>query len=176
MFFRADLLLASAKHVCYDTMLLPRPPGSKCRAMLCRASKTCAKRATRSVNAMKSGRKYAGSSRFAEQFAASPGAWTATRAPGSSPGSSEEAPSAWTASPASQMPFPGDAVVTRAFVGIGAKWRIGICAGCGAMAINARFWRDPTRPRPAASSTSRKRRLAASRAGRDPILRPIYDE
>jgi hypothetical protein len=27
------------------------------------------------VNAMKIGRKYAGSSRFAEQFAASPGAW-----------------------------------------------------------------------------------------------------
>ena len=69
--------------------------------MLCRAPKTWAKRATRSVNAMKRGRKYAGSSRFAEQFAASPGAWTATKGAGSS----EEAPSAWTASPASQMPF-----------------------------------------------------------------------
>ena len=51
---------------------------------------------------MKSGRKYAGSSRLVEQFAASPGAWTATKR---APGSSEEAPSAWTASPASQMPF-----------------------------------------------------------------------
>ncbi len=75
---------------------------------------------------MKSGRKYAGSSRFAEQFAASPGAWTATKG---APGSSEEAPSAWTASPASQMPFLGDAVVTRAFVGVGAKWRIGHLCG-----------------------------------------------
>jgi hypothetical protein len=63
------------------------------------------------VNAMKSGRKFAGSSRFAEQFAASPGAWTATKGP------------------ASQMPFPGDAVVTRAFVGVGAKWRIGHLCG-----------------------------------------------
>ncbi len=31
----------------------PPPPRSKCRAMLCRGSKPCAKRATRSVNAMK---------------------------------------------------------------------------------------------------------------------------
>ena len=55
----------------------------------------------------------------------------------------------------SRMEVP---ITGRIFGGIAAKWRSATCAGCGAMAINAKFWRDSTRPRPAASSTTRKRR------------------